>query len=340
MSKVVIVGLTSSGKTCYFYGMMDKMMSGMGCAGFAIRTAGKDFDKINSGIRWLSNTELPVDKRFPNASNAIECFDLDLLYYGRLVSSFEWVDYPGEDAEKSSENFMKILDGADCLLLCVDGMALQGTKDDIDSIVYTITHERDGRVINNALLQALGTNPNGFPPVCIMITKYDQVPKELKKTAILTEIMRRCFPLLFEPLRNHQGVGHRIATISAVSLGKDIITGGRLDPKKVEEPICFASYIIQQRIAAQADREAAEDAERYIARKQQEVDDYKNLSLIDKLFNKKPKPLTEEQKTTIRALAKSDGQEDLEELKKMFSKLPLFIDGEKAEWDDPRLKQL
>ena len=179
MSKIVIVGITESGKTCYFYGMLRQMMRGF--RGFSLRVAEKDFASLRMGIKRLGDTKLPLNERFPEPSSQTENYTMDLLYNLRKMDSFEWVDYPGELAEHGAADFIANLEGATCLLLCVDGKALQGTEEDIDDIVDEIYNDRGGLELCNAIMQAERQNENVFPPVCIMITKYDEVSEELRK---------------------------------------------------------------------------------------------------------------------------------------------------------------
>lgn len=324
MSKTVIVGITSSGKTCYFYGMMNKMMKG--CLGFSIRVAQKDFSNLRRGIKRLGDISLPLEERFPPASSMLETYEMDLLYNLKRIDSFNWVDYPGELAEESTSEFVDLLDGADCLLLCVDGMAFQGTEDDIENIVDSIYYDKGGLELCNALQQAEAKYEDGFPPVCIMVTKYDEVSPELRKSEIMTDIIQKSFPLLFN--ENTMAVGkHRIVTICPVSLGKEIGEGGRLDPKNVEKPICFANFLIQMNAVAEMERQADE----YIALKQREQETYQKKGFLRKLVSSKPETLTEEQKQAINDLVRN-GKKNLDALKGMIENLPLFIDGEQTDW--------
>lgn len=323
MSKTVIVGITNSGKTCYFYGMLRKMMRGY--HGFSIRVAEKDFASLRTGIKRLGDTKLPVGERFPVPSSMQEEYEMDLLYNLKKLDSFKWVDYPGELAESGNEEFINLLDGATCLLLCVDGTAIQGTEDNIDDIVDSIYNDKGGLELCNALQQAERKYENGFPPVCILITKYDEVSPELRNMELLTEIMKESFPILF-----HEGNGKsRMVTICPVTLGKEIMEGGKLDPKNVEKPICFANYLIQASIL----ENVMQQAKSFITVNQQEVEKYKRKNVLHRLISKKPEPLTEEQKQAIGELI-NKGKEDLDALRGVIEALPLYINGVKTDWPD------
>lgn len=351
MSKTVIVGITSSGKTCYFYGMLQRMMHGY--QGFSIRVAPKDFGSLRKGMKRLADTSLPLEERLPQPSSKQENYPMDLLYNLKKIDTFEWVDYPGELAEEGTEEFVNLLDGATCLLLCVDGEALQGEELDLDEVrtlldkisddnreeVYSqigrlefikdiidnIFNERGGMELCHALQQAESRYENGFPPVCIMVTKYDKVSPELRDMEIITNIMQESFPVLF-----HEGNGHtRMVTICPVTLGKELNNNGRLQPKNVEKPICFANYLIQTAVL----ENRVSQANDLVSKNQQEVAEYNKRSWLGKKLNPKPTPMTEEQKQAIQELL-SRGKADLDALRSVIESLPLYINGVEAEWPD------
>lgn len=324
MSKVVIVGTTSSGKTCYFYGMLRHMMRGH--QGFSIRVAQKDFAPLRDGIKRLADTSLPLDERFPQTTSKDETYFMDLLYNFKKIDTFEWADYPGEWADGGKEEFIKLLDGASCLLLCIDGKVIQGTEEDIDDIVNDIYMDRGGMAMNNALAQAADNEKNGLPPVCVLITKYDKVSPELRNIDILTDIVKQTFPVLF----HDEGAGKtRMVTICPVTLGKDLTNNGKLEPKNVEKPICFANYLIQTALLEELSQQAAS----LIAQNQQAVEEYKKRSWLGRKINPKPQPLSEEQKQAIMNLLEN-GKKDLDALRSVIEGLPLYINGEETEWPD------
>ncbi len=323
MSKTVIVGITESGKTCYFYGMLRQMMRGY--QGFSIRVAEKDFAPLRNGIKRLGDTSLPLRERFPDPSSKQENYTMDLLYNLKKIDTFDWVDYPGELAEKGTDEFVNLLDGATCILLCVDGKAFKGGEDDIDDIVDEIYNNRGGLELCNALQQAERRYENGFPPVCIMITKYDEVSPALRNMEILTDIMKQSFPVLF-----HEGNGHsRMVTICPVTLGKDLNSNGRLAPKNVEKPICFANYLIQM----QALNNFVSQADSLVSRNKEEIEEYNNRGWLGKLIKPRPQVLSEEQKQAIQELL-SRGKADLDALRSVIEALPLYLNGVQTDWPD------
>ena len=324
MSRIVIAGTTTSGKTCYFYAMLRKMMRGI--SGFSVRVAEKDYAQLRLAMKRLGDKTLPLAERFPKATSEQENYTMDLLYNLRAIDTFEWNDYPGEFAEIGDEKFLKLLENATCLLLCVDGSQIQGDMSDIEDIIDTIYNDAGGMDLCNILQQAERRNEGGFPPVCVMVTKYDKVSEELRNIETITEILVNCFPVLFTEGDTGK---NRVVTICPVTLGKDLENNGPLDPKNVEKPICFANYLIQLRKL----QEYIEKANSLLENDQKQKEQYKKRSFFGKIISPKPQPLTEEQKQAMKMLFEK-GKKDLEAVRNMIVNLPLYLNGVKTDWPE------
>lgn len=321
MKKVTIVGITSSGKTCYFYGMMRTMTRGI--HGFALRLMNTDdFDKINQGMKRLADYRMDLSERFPQPSGDIERYDMELMYNYNGLTEFQWTDYPGEITQKSTKQFIELLDDTSCLLLCVDGELIQGTGDDIEDIIGDI-NMASGMALNSALLQA--ANKNGsLPPVCVVVTKYDKVSPELRSEDSMTEIIRGVFPNLF-----HAGNGGTMVMICPVSLGADIMNGGRLRPKNMEKPICFANYVMV--LEAMRNYISAKNAE--IEKKNAAIQEYNSKGFFGRLISTRPQPMTEEEKQVIESML-SSMKEILASLRGEIDIFKLYVNGEKTDWPE------
>lgn len=321
MKRITIVGVSNCGKTCYFYGMMRTMIDGM--HGFQLRLMNPDdFIKINQGIKRLSDISLPLSDRFPNPSSGVEKYDMELMYGFSGISQFQWVDYPGEYVSKLPGDFMAILADTSCLLVCVDGSLMQGTAADVEDIIDDIRNDC-GREVNNALLQAANIN-GGLPPVCVIITKYDMVSQELKNEACVEEIIQGVFSSLFTQV---DGKAQTEVMICPVSLGKDILSGGRMRPKYMEKPICFANYVIFM-----------EELRNYIATvqtdaqaRQAAIDAYNNKGILERLISEKPVPLTPAQAQAIDA-ALADKNKTLDALRGELEAFSHYVNGVKKDW--------
>lgn len=326
MSKLVILGTTHSGKTCYFYGMLRKMM--VGVQGFSIRVEEARFNDLRTAIKSLNDTSLPLKERFPKPSDKRETYKLDLLYNFSQMESFDWDDYPGEQMERLQTEFADSMADAHCLFLCVDGEGiakLADEADDLDLLAEDLIVDWGCFDLNNALAYAEKRNES-FPPVCIMITKYDKIPAELRNLDTITEIVQKCFPNLF-----HSGRGSgkdRLVVICPVTLGKDLDQGARMRPVNVEMPICFATYLIQAATA----RAYVEQAQNLTAERQREMEEYNNRGFLGRIIHPKPVPLTEEQKRAMEKII-DDKKADADALRCIIEDLPLYLNGEKIAWN-------
>lgn len=326
MGKIVILGTTNSGKTCYFYGMLRKMM--VGIEGFSIRVADKDFAGIREAIKRLGDVKLPIQQRFPPPSNRTDTYKLDLLYNLSTLEQFDWDDYPGENIESGMAQFAASMRDAHCLLLCLDGQGIGESAQDLepDEIEYLAEdmNERWGGLELNHALQDAERMNQSFPAVCVMITKYDKIPESFRNLETMTEVVKHCFPILFNVA---QGGSTRLVTICPVSLGKDLDQGARLRPVNVEKPMCFAAYLIQ----ATKYRNYQENYTSRVNRDRKEAQEYEQLSFWGKLFTQKPTPLSDEEASSMQKLV-SEGEANVRELRNRIIGLPLYKNGQKIEW--------
>lgn len=298
-----------------------------------------------------------------------------MLHNFKKIDSIDWVDYPGEHVAKMEDAFIKQLDDADCLFVCVDGSKLdfdaeryesfadeladiedELAEDGIASDVFrnvpggvpkelferygedrcaVLTQylinkaddfdQQSGMDLCNALAHAEKAAKKGLPAICILFTKSDAIPKELLDMELLKLFVQLCFPSLFHP-----GEGNdRYVSICPVTLGKDIATGGKLNPKNVERPICLAAYLMQLAKC----KELGVDVDKFIRHHEQKTQEYNNAGFIGKIIRPKPPVLSEEEKIILRNLVES-ADKDLDELREMISILPLYINGQKGSWAD------
>ena len=175
--------------------------------------------------------------------------------------------------------------------------------------------------LNSALLQAANLNKR-LPPICVIITKYDMVSPELRNKETIAEIIRGVFPNLF-----NAGNAGTMVMMCPVSLGADILQGGRLRPKNMEKPICFANYVmILEAMRNYIEKNNADIQKRNIA-----IEEYNQKGIIGKIITPKPTPLTEEEKKTIESMLDSM-REILASLRGEIEVFDLYVNGEKVEW--------
>ena len=323
MSKIVIIGTQGAGKTCYFYGMLSKLQIGVG--GFSLPIDGQKHPQLRNAIKRLGDIKLPLGERWPQANTEMEKYELDLMLNFKKLDTIEWVDYPGEKVTYGDKDFISLLKDADCLFICVDGSLLkEGTPEDIDDLVYDFIQE-SGADLCNALNHAAVVNENGLPPICILITKYDEVSPALRNLESIKEFAKKCFNPLFA-----EGQGaKRMVTICPVTLGKEIADGGKLRPVNVQMPICFAAYLMQYRLVSAMISQINDE----VAKREAEEASYREASFLGRLIRPKPQPLSEEQKKTL-AEEVARLKAPLDALLAEVRKFPLIIDGQDVAWPD------
>lgn len=326
MSKVVICGIKNSGKTCYFYGMLRSLM--IGKAGFSVAPQKENFNSIQLAIKRLADTSLPLSDRFPESSMQEDVYHMNLFYRLRSISKFDWVDYPGEWLSMAQDGFLKHLDDADALLICVDGELFQGTEDDVEEIIDRLQNDCGGLALNNVLMNAQEKKEkqgDNLPPVCIMITKYDKVSEDL--TEILEEqIIKQAFPILFDSEKAK-------VAICPVSLGREIDEGGKLEPKNVEIPVLYALYWEMLNNYSEM-RDELNNRNGKVKAYQQAKKDYDGKSALKRFFSIEPTlGFTEEDYNKV--VKKVERlKNDCNAILNWIDIISLYEGGEKKDWAD------
>lgn len=335
MIKIVICGVERSGKTCYFYGMLGKLMRGANS--FIIRTTAK-FDELRTAISRLADTKLPDNERYPLPSSELQRYQLDLVYQMQFLDNIDWIDYPGELVANARDAFISELKSADCLLICVDGDCVNWggdwNADDTDQIVNRFTYNAGGLALSNALTTAAMINKR-LPPVCVMVTKYDKVPDDFRNQHFFVDgfteygerkdgVLKSIFPTLFDVN------GGAPVTTCGVSLGANIDMGGPLNPKHVEKPILFATYWKLKRDYRELVNAMNKRIEGYNA----ELTSYNNKGFWSKLFAQMPqRPFTDAEKADYQNRLDTY-KRNLEGLKQIVNTLPHYRDGQECSMED------
>lgn len=321
MIKIVVTGERGSGVTSYFYGMMLKMMRG--AAGVHLRINDADvYSKLHDGLSRLRDVGRPGGERWSSPCESPVACEMDVLYEFREFDTVRWTEYM---PERFYDECDQLPHNINCLFVCIDGSLLQSDEDSLKEVADDF-YNRFGADLCNALLHAEAKRINTIAPVCILITKYDEVSSELQDMSIIAKFVERCLPILFQK----DGNTNRIVAVCPVSLGKNIDDGGKLRPKNVEKPIFFA--LLPMLVALQ--REIERTYEEII------IKNRKHKELTDRLFSVRlaaiwpPKPdHTEELKRELKRMLTI-----IQALKNKLllenQDIPLFINGKEQNWKD------
>lgn len=242
--KITMLGYTGTGKTCYMLGMYSFMS--MGLNGFTITTQDYDED-LELNDSWDALVE---DGKWPQGTmqGTEKSYKLDLCYGAKPILPFEWLDYRGgalRDNSSSSdvEKLKNHAKESDCIFLCISGEHL--TEEIVDSTgavnnnakakaARKLQTSRMNRIIQDIGAKVGAASNNPFP-IAIVITKYD-LCMQRGKEAVIRDIKELLDPLFTEN-------SSWLTTIIPVSLGKDVQSGGEINPIAIHLPVVFAVYI-------------------------------------------------------------------------------------------------
>ncbi len=332
MSRILICANTLSGKTTFMYGMFHQMMKGI--YGFTL-VPKEHFARFNRQCKRIGDTSLPLSERFPAPSDSMEEYRFILKYNLKTVDEIQWIDYPGNLLEEDEDNpdnarLMDYLNGTDCLFLCVDGSHFNHeTKEGILSAIH---REGGGMELNFLLNRAAADRQTGedrpLPPVCLIITKYDLVEPQKRSGDFLVEILREAFPILFVP---SSAGGGRLVSVCPVTLGKDISRGGRLEPKNVEKPFCYLTFLRQAEELRRRRRELdrLEERTRPFRKIAEKHRGYR------KIMERLPRMVWPAAEGDIRRMEAEyrQAEADLRQMKESLQNMALFCGGRELPWD-------
>ncbi len=250
--------MSGSGKTCYLLALYYKMLAGI--EGYTLTTDDKRDIELRDSYSKLRNGKLK-EKRFPvgTDSGTFEKYTFDLCQSYEKIMSFDWIDYAGgdlgnkvgayeqleQDIYESSSLFI-FVDGANIIKDFQTGEELEDIDERIESVSLA------NASINNLLARysQRKEKDNFFPPIAIVITKYDLF-HDLVSEDELCKIVQEAFSPLFGSKANKI---ERIITIIPISLGANISDNdysGKLKPININLPILFGIYftIVKQQFA-------------------------------------------------------------------------------------------
>ena len=235
--RFTILGETGSGKTCYLLGMYYEMS--MGEAGYTVVATNEEDDaKLAERYERLKDKSRG-QSRFPQPSDQMQKYNFVLAYDYEGIAEFEWVDYPGvwldvrersklssrEDYNKVKESILK----SDTLFICIDGENLVGN--DIRSKIRKVATKCSFNI--NPRLTELKKEAKRFPPIVIIVTKYDMCMHDTDEDEIKEIIQHeKVFGGLFKK--------DTFIAVIPVSLGDTLMDdsySGDLDPINISLPI-------------------------------------------------------------------------------------------------------
>lgn len=234
-TKLTILGMSGSGKTCYLLGMFYKMTGGL--KGYNLHTDDDTHTELTHRYEVL-NDESKGQGRFPKPTDMPEKFIFNLQYGYQDILSFEWADYPGgylkEKNDGDVEGYTDVKNSiinSSTLFICIDGSLLYG--DDTEEKIERV-RDNCSNTINHFFSEYRQENGT-LPPTAFIITKYDECAKDTDLDE-LCEIVEEAFSGFFTEIIGAKN----ITTIIPVTLGKNIKDeeyAGNLKPENIHLPI-------------------------------------------------------------------------------------------------------
>lgn len=232
-----MVGMPSSGKTCFLTAMYKQLVTGIG--GFTLWTPdniSRQFERDLVALRKGSGKER-FPAATPNAENATKQYAFRLLYETKDIISFDIADYAGGalvDKEGAVySQVMRSMEESTAMLICIDGQLL--CEEDRETRRENVDYDCAMRIM--PLIQKFKDTHGYIPPIVFVITKSDLWSAYVKDDMELVEIIKDKFQPAFA-----EG---SVSYICGVSLGKSISDDGykgRFDPVNVHIPLFIASF--------------------------------------------------------------------------------------------------
>ncbi|MCX7922074.1 MAG: hypothetical protein N3B21_08705 [Clostridia bacterium] len=235
-TKITMVGLSGSGKTCYLAGMYNIMSCGL--KGFTL-SADWDTDNELEALWETLRDSSKGEKRFPAPSDEVRNYDFKLKYGMKEIMTFKWLDYPGDSLRASSDTedvkkFKEYLKESSCLFICVDGKAF---SEEVEDPAYYIRSELGAKRYMHILNEFESVNKR-IPPIVIVVTKFDLCKRSGEE---VKDIIKEVFSPLFTEPNGYD----KLVSIIPVTLGKNIAENGgtgKLEPKNIYLPVAFGIY--------------------------------------------------------------------------------------------------
>ena len=239
-SRFTILGETGSGKTCYLLGIYYEMS--MGEAGYTVVATNEEDDgKLAERYERLKDKSRG-QSRFPDPTDQSQKYNFMLAYDYEGIAEFEWVDYPGgwldvrERRKLSSREdyneVKKSILNSDTLFICIDGENLMGNE--IKTKIRKVGTKCARNI--NPYLTELKKEAKGFPPIVLIVTKYDMCMGYTNADEIKEIVQHeKVFGGLFKG-------NDTIIAVIPVSLGDTLMDdsySGDLDPINISLPILF-----------------------------------------------------------------------------------------------------
>ena len=239
--KILMLGDSSSGKTCFMLGMYAAIQNG---SKFSLKATDPD-EGVEMATLWSTIVGESGEERWPRGTDTPQIYNFELCYAYKSLIEFEWLDYRGgsmldissDDNVRTLRNYAAESNG---LFFCISGKDLREpvTEANLQNIAIKSKANLMGQYLQYLNINRRPARKKTFP-IVIIVTKYDYCYHRNKIE--LMEDVKKMFPPLFAPNSDW------LVMICPVTLGKELAEdsdNGKIEPKNLDIPVAFVLYCI------------------------------------------------------------------------------------------------
>ena len=239
--KILMLGDSSSGKTCFMLGMYAAIQNG---SKFSLKATDPD-EGVEMATLWSTIVGESGEERWPRGTDTPQIYNFELCYAYKPLMEFEWLDYRGGSMLDLSSDVRTLRDYAaesNGFFFCISGKYLKEpvTEANLQKVAMESKANLMGKYLEYLSINNRRQTRKKIFPIVIIVTQYDYCYNRNKRE--LMEDVKKMFPPLFAPNSDW------LVMICPVTLGKDLAknkdNNGEIEPKNLEIPVAFVLYCI------------------------------------------------------------------------------------------------
>lgn len=259
IKKITMLGDSSSGKTCYVWGMYAAMSNNR--HGFSMIATDRD-EHSRLHALWEGLVNETGEDRWPSPTDQALTYAFEFCYAYKPIIKFEWLDYRGSAMSDQSDaqdvrELRDYISESSCLFLCISGEHLREKVTSVNLAKVLINTKASIMGGHLAYLsQTLKAQNRTMFPIVITLTKYDCIDRPQWEELI--EDVKQLFSPLFAENSDW------LVMICPTTLGRELAqdkNSGRIEPKNLYLPVVFALFSILRESCLAEDKRRKEIGE-------------------------------------------------------------------------------
>lgn len=240
--KILMLGDSTSGKTCFMLGMYAAILDG---STFSLKATDPD-EGIRLTALWSAIVDTSGNERWPPTTDKPQTYNFELCYAYKPLMEFEWLDYRGGSMLDLSSDVRTLRDYAaesNGFFFCISGKYLKEpvTEANLQKVAMESKANLMGKYLEYLSINNRRQTRKKTFPIVIIVTQYDYCYDDNRNKRELMEDVKKMFPPLFATDSDW------LVMICPITLGKDLATdseNGKIEPKNLEIPVAFVLYCI------------------------------------------------------------------------------------------------